>query len=710
MYWNKKICALALAILVSLTGCGHQQTIPTLKEQKENTLVDYKVETKNLKDVTYVQGYVAAKQYEQRFVKEGAIEEINVSSGEKVKKGQLIATLECKEEKNKVEDQYKEIAYHTKMSSLAIQQLKLDIKLKQQEIETLEKKNVPRKTIQLAKIELSELKETLDYEAKKAQLQNKQDEKILSQLQNHLNENYLYASHSGTVSFTLTTYTGTYAEANQTVVAIASDNEFYIEPNSVISDVEAAKIKEAVGYVNGQQVKLQYEVVSTLQDGTAKKRTIFPIINGKDDMLGFTAVAGIIKDKVKNAVVVSEQALNKGVDGYYVYVKTHNGKEKVPVTLGKSMNGYVELTSGVEAGQTVLGYAGLFITGKTEEEKVSLGNMSETLEIINDEKSCVEVGRVIKKYVINEEEGCTLVKYYVSEGTHVNAGDKLYEIKYPDSGTSSFEDEASLMQLKKEFKRNQDSLMETISSFKKHDLQSRIGKEKAELQLEQVKLQYDYDLKQLQDKINEGAVKRENKIIYASVGGVISSTGEKKKGESLSQGSFMAAIAGSTGNIARWFLTQWNNGWVEDPLFDEPVDKDDVQKNFERMHYGLPVAFYQGNKKIKGRIYTTWSDAEQYSAYDSNGQGPSHVFRTVNNEKLSEWDLQKVTVTTYRIKKGIIIANKFINHEEDRSFVWVKVNDSIQKRYIAVGIKKKGKSWVIDGLTEGETIVRNTEV
>lgn len=217
-----------LILLLCLSGCNKAEKVPALKEETDFSYVDYEVEQRELKEVTYIRGTVQAKQYEQQFVKEGIIDRFFVNPGDKVKKGQLIAALRCKEQQKALESAQRDLRFHRKMAENMLKQQELELRLRKQKVRELQEAGEKPYKIKKLEIELLEQQENLRYQKEKEMIAKKQD-------------------------------------------------EFYIEPEANILESKLANMQEMIGYINGEQVALEYEGVrlsGKQQEEKVKKGTL----------------------------------------------------------------------------------------------------------------------------------------------------------------------------------------------------------------------------------------------------------------------------------------------------------------------------------------------------------------------------------------------------------------------------------------------------
>ncbi len=423
-----------LVMALCLTGCGKSVKVPALKEQSETAFVEYQVVKQDMKNMQYVTGTVKAKQYEHKFVKSGIVDYFAVKSGDKVVKGQFLGRLVDKEEKEAVAQAKADLAFHNTQVINERKQQELAIQIQELEIRELQRKETNMGVIQDAKLVLEELKENLRYQDEQADMQRRSDEKALSKAEKSLQENYLYASHSGTVSFTLSWFHLAQVNANQTAVAIASEDECEIALEKPILASDLDKIKGVIGYVNGNPVEVGYEFETQLDAGKFVDRALFHILGDTKNLSGYDVIIGIVKERIRKATVVPDQAINRGIDGAYVYLKKGSKKVRTSVEIGRSINGFTQITSGVKAGQTVFSYEGVRLLGNTKEEKVTKGNLRKkiSLEHFWKIRSLLYAGNYVG-------EDAVLEKIRGENQNLIKKGDLVYQIRRPDVGNKTYQ-------------------------------------------------------------------------------------------------------------------------------------------------------------------------------------------------------------------------------------------------------------------------------
>ncbi len=222
------------------------------------------------------------------------------------------------------------------------------------------------------------------------------------------------------------------------------------------------------------------------------------------------------------------------------------------------------------------------------------------------------------------------------------------------------------------------------------------------IQLKQLENQYKYEKAQLEQLIRK--IKEESglKNIYAPMDGYYESSKEHKKGTVLHHDTYMYQIGSNKQIDMCWVLGKAD-------MTKASADKNTLQ-DFKSTCFGTSVEFYIGKKKVTGRVVQDWYQAMQYIDFpQEESELPLQLIR-VNNELDNSLGHMRAYAIKAAIKNQIIISKEFVQKEENKRFVWVKNGEQIERRYITVGFTEGKKTWVLEGLSEGETIVTDTEV
>lgn len=284
----------------------------------------------------------------------------------------------------------------------------------------------------------------------------------------------------------------------------------------------------------------------------------------------------------------------------------------------------------------------------------------------------------------------------------VKKGDALYEIKFAADDDSSFQKQSQLIQLKKDYVKQRESIKESYGDINLKESGSSERCDQIKLQLEQLEMQYEYDRVQLEQQIKEIKENTGVKKICAPVDVVVLYYDEFKEGTQLMQGQEILTIRDPDKMCLGWCSQEeWER---EQNGSNEPTD-------FGKVNFGMDLVIQDGKKKTSARVVEPWKYWRTYGEnYGGWNEIPTHIVVTDTDKDLKQLnDSWKIKALKYKIKDGIILSNKFLYQDDDRYYVWVKKENGIERRYIAVGMKQKGKSWILDGLSEGETVVTDRE-
>ncbi|SFF08305.1 RND family efflux transporter, MFP subunit [Paenibacillus catalpae] len=259
----------------------------------------------------------------------GQIKSINVTLGQKVKAGDLLAELETDD-------------------------LELQVRL--------QKLNVER--VQLLYSEaVRDGASGTDKRLKEIDLEREQ--LSLQAMESRLHKSQLFSPISGTIIFVDSIKTGDRVNAYQTIVTVA-------DPSSMQLTYAASDAKDVLGVEAGMPVSLKYKgkdytgkvlqspsnaPVST--DQAKANSTAVTIVMGIDNppegiQIGHSADMIIELQKRENAIVLPRKAIRSYMGRSYVQVADGERKKEVDVEVGLTTPTEVEIVKGLEEGQKVI--------------------------------------------------------------------------------------------------------------------------------------------------------------------------------------------------------------------------------------------------------------------------------------------------------------------------------------------------------------------
>lgn len=353
------IAAFALgAAAISLTGCGERTevTVPELIEPVGIDVDTAVVKKMDFSSVESFQGEIVPNIKGLYFLSSGNIGKMYVSTGQKVKKGQLLATLSSVNSGVKqLEKQLKEKQGQNKEANRISQ---CDIDEMREELQQL--KNKPAKAglkrqiiekeedIAIAVLRLSHQKETQALEIKHM----RQD---IARARKQTKESKLISPVNGEIISTAGG-SGYMVQAGVTAVNVA-DMEHPRIRAAYLATSEIAKASSCVAVVNGKQyrVKVEEQEISALdiEMNNFPANTWFDFVDAVNLKVGDSATIELYNDLAEGALVVPSNAVYRVKRQSYVYKMQGDVKVKTDVTLGTKTDAYTQILTGLKEGDVV---------------------------------------------------------------------------------------------------------------------------------------------------------------------------------------------------------------------------------------------------------------------------------------------------------------------------------------------------------------------
>lgn len=364
----RKLTAVLLSglVLVSLTGCGGEKEQVQAPELIEPAGVDVDtavVKKMDFSSVESFEGEIVPEIKGLYFVSSGNIGKMYVSTGDKVKKGQLLATLTSvnggvKEMQKKLRDTENANKEANRLIQCDIEQLgeerqQLYSQWKKQKDKAVKKElNVKitekEEDIKLTKLRLRHQKETQELERKNL-LED------IREAKKRTRESKLISPVNGEVISTAGG-SGYMVQGGVTAVNVA-DME---HPRVRTAYVGASVLGKASSYqavVNGKtyQVKAEEQEIDSLdiEMGVFPSNTWFDFEDEVNLKVGDSATIELYSDTDKNALVVPSNCVFQVKREKYVYKMDGNVKKKTPVTIGTETDAYTQILTGLQEGDVV---------------------------------------------------------------------------------------------------------------------------------------------------------------------------------------------------------------------------------------------------------------------------------------------------------------------------------------------------------------------
>jgi len=338
---------------------------PAAAETTPAMVKTVRVKAANFQDILPAMGTVKGKTTaELRFETNGVINAINFREGDKVKKGDTIASLDPKDALLRVEYTKKKLA--TAESAYKMDQKKVEITEKLYKVGAIIKE----------KLEEAQL------ETEKAKLEMEMTKQELEIALREVNKTYILAPKDGIIG-SKDAEAGEFVTSNKKIASVMDINDINVEIGIIEKDIEKIKL--------GQKVEINVDAYPN-QKFLGVIDNIFPVIEGKSRTLtakvkvanpegvllpGMFSRANILIVQLKDAVMIPVTVLIKLTPTVNVVPVVSFGnaapeeveKGAVPgkvelrqVEVGYTGSDYVQIISGVNPGDLV-------ITGSTGEIK-----------------------------------------------------------------------------------------------------------------------------------------------------------------------------------------------------------------------------------------------------------------------------------------------------------------------------------------------------
>lgn len=303
----------------------------------------YKIGLTDFKDDLPVMGTVKGLlEIELKFEINGVVENINFREGDIIYKGDLIATLDKKDAQLKV-DYSKSKLESAKVQLLAAQK-KLEIHKNLYDIGGIIK----------AKLEEVEL------EVRSAEHQAKSAEVELKSAESELAKTNLYAPRDGVLG-SRDAEVGEFVTPQNRVATLYEVKEVFVELGVVENDIDKIapnqKVVVTVDAHPGMTFNGNVDYIFPVIEGKSRTLTVRVKLDNPDIMLlpGMFSRAMITVAEFKDAIVVPSLSLNKGDEGYKVFVVDANNKVITrPVSVEYVTTDYSVIGKGLEPGELIV--------------------------------------------------------------------------------------------------------------------------------------------------------------------------------------------------------------------------------------------------------------------------------------------------------------------------------------------------------------------
>lgn len=353
-------------VLISCTGCQSERKNVNVPKLVEPVGVD--IDTATVKKMDFgsmnsYQGEIVPDIKGMYFVNAGQVASVKVEIGDKVKKGQLLATLKgadttVKDLQKELRDLLEENTELNETAKNKIQQLKEELnntKKKLAKAVLKKDRNAYNKQIiaQKENIKTEELKLKQQKELQGTMVANLKED--LQQARSKTKLDKLYSSVNGEV-LSKTISPGDFISGGGVVINIADMEKTKIRTEYIGNSV----LNKASSYhamINGHKYEVSVEEQDVSQFdvemGNYPKNTYFNYKKDVNVSVGDSVSVDLYNNTEKDALVVPSNAVYRTKSDSYVYLMKGNAKKKVSVTVGTATDAYTQILTGVKEGDVV---------------------------------------------------------------------------------------------------------------------------------------------------------------------------------------------------------------------------------------------------------------------------------------------------------------------------------------------------------------------
>lgn len=427
--------SLCLCMMMALTGCQGYKTSSDAPE-----LIVPKVMNESFRPVGYSdvgntechEGVVVPTEYPCFWDNAARVDEIYVHIGDYVKEGDALAKADVEEMEETVKgiEREKEYFIQSHCQDAAIYEWKLrELGYRKSGYEIME--DIPG--MDQTELEFGILKENRRYEELFYQYRLLQFDKKIKEYKEDIDDAVLRAPKSGYVTFVKDVSEMDRVGADEIVAIVADHTDTYVQlTNDTIEYNLCDRFDYFYTMIGGQRYEMEEYEYREHEKLAAERKGIYPKVRmkfvdeGKKPEIGQSVPVFTSKDVTFDVLCVAKDSLYEDEKGYYVYVKTEEGKEIRYITIGKKDRQCVQVLSGLSEGEEVF-YSSeavapsdykvhtvsmgeykdvreteVVITVSTQKKILYSGYEGKLVEIVKDDNEEVKKGDVICKIKINE--------------------------------------------------------------------------------------------------------------------------------------------------------------------------------------------------------------------------------------------------------------------------------------------------------------------
>lgn len=289
-----------------------------------------------------------------------------------------------------------------------------------------------------------------------------------------------------------------------------------------------------------------------------------------------------------------------------------------------------------------------------------------------------------------EVNNASFLKYHVARSQQVKAGDLLatFTLDVDEAATASAR--LSLERARKEYETGMQEKREAISEqlealsairdpYERELASLRI--QRAQVAFEQYCYQQDCTIAQLSEALSELEEANSSIHLYAPYDGTITALTYKREGERVYAGEGLVTMYREDGMLLR-------------------ISNDQLY-----FRYGMPVTVTSGTKNHQ-KVFQGQVVAADNVLPQSRRQGYAYIqMEPFESEEKTRLTRLTVTGTSQSLQDIMVIPRRALTMDGGKYYVECLVNNTLQKRYVNLGLMTMSNAWVLQGLDIGDTII-----
>lgn len=350
----------SLLMLGSFVGCQSQKLpAPELLEPVGVQMDSATAQIGDICNISVYHGEVVPYVEELSFIEDGMLGEFNVTTGDLVQEGQVLATLDIEAVNDQIKALETEMEQAARLGEFSDRKLNAELEIAKIELEVLQKsQDVSKNELRAKEIQIQQLETELAQTQELRQLELQNQTRKLAELNRKLSNAEIIAPFSGRIVYLSSAEKGSRMESYSTVICIADENRLHISSEYISEQIVNAADK-VYAKVADKEYAISYvpldmnEYVSLVLSGETMK-TSFTVDEEIPDITTGQYVAIMLLDSYKTDVlVIPSNTLYRDEKGYYVYKIVDNQRIRQDVTVGVTSEIEVEIVEGLQEGDVV---------------------------------------------------------------------------------------------------------------------------------------------------------------------------------------------------------------------------------------------------------------------------------------------------------------------------------------------------------------------